>query len=305
MPHLFKISLIITVKNESCTIASLLSSIHSQTLAPDEVIFSDAGSTDDTVRIIESFSPLIKNLHVIKVIGKNRSVGRNTAITKAKHEIIAVTDAGCVLKNDWLAKITHPIIKGEGDAVAGFYLTEDDSLLARCAAPFLAVMPDALDAQSYLPSSRSIAFTKKAWELAGKYPPHANYCEDLLFAKNLEDKCELIIQPKAIVYWQHFHGLVSFARQIRHYAQGDVEANYTPHLLKIATVYARYLVFIFMPLLFMVYFVWPINKHYRYVRHPSAIIYLPLLQIITDLSIMSGSLSGFLVLFRSAKKARK
>ena len=48
----FKISLVIPVFNESKSIASLLQTIESQSRLPDEVIFTDGGSTDNTVKLI-------------------------------------------------------------------------------------------------------------------------------------------------------------------------------------------------------------------------------------------------------------
>ena len=40
---------------------------------------------------------------------------------------------------------------------------------------------DEIDPQKFLPSSRSVAFTKAAWSRAGGYPEWLDYCEDLLF----------------------------------------------------------------------------------------------------------------------------
>ena len=50
------ISLIIPVFNESKTIAELIATINKQSLPPDEIILTDAGSTDNTVALIKQLS---------------------------------------------------------------------------------------------------------------------------------------------------------------------------------------------------------------------------------------------------------
>lgn len=289
-----KVSLVITVKNEENCIEKLLESIANQTLSPDEIIIADAGSTDRTKEQIKHFKTKLPQLKLIDVSNSNRSKGRNAAITKAKNDIIAVTDAGCSLKNDWIEKITNPLARKEGDAVAGFYITSDETMLEKCSAPFLATMPDKLVVDEYLPSSRSVAFTKKSWEKAGKYPEHVDFCEDLVFAKNLKEKADLVVQPTAIVYWNHYRSLGHFFRQIKNYAYGDVEARYTPHTKKIITVFARYMLFLIAPWLLFFYPLWPIKKHYHYIKNPAGLFYLPLFQFLTDIGIMAGSLKAIL-----------
>ncbi len=286
------IAIVITTRNEEKSIHNLLESVVIQTKTPNEVIILDAESTDETRKIIRSYKSKIKGLKLIKSRLVNRSKGRNRAIREAKSNIIAVTDAGCMLKKDWLEKITHPILTKEAQAVAGFYLTSNSTVLEKSSAPFLAVMPDKIDPDEFLPSSRSIAFTKRAWKEAGKYPEDVSYCEDLTFAQNLKTKNNLDVQPRALVYWDHYKGINKFFHQIKNYASGDVEARHIPHLYKIMTVYVRYLLFIILNPLFFLYLLWPIYKHYKYVKHPFAIITLPTFQLLTDFGILLGSITA-------------
>ena len=82
-----RISVCITTFNEKEeTIKELLTALNNQTLKPNEIIMIDAKNYDNC----------------------SRSKGRNIAIKKAKNEIIAITDAGCVPHRDWLEKITKP-----------------------------------------------------------------------------------------------------------------------------------------------------------------------------------------------------
>src|SRR3989344_1640491 len=105
-----KISFVTTVFNEEKTINKLLDSIKKQTVYPDEVIIVDGGSTDNTLSVISNFQFPISNKNV-KIINKegNRSVGRNEAIRNSKGEVIAVSDAGCVLDRSWIKNITNQL----------------------------------------------------------------------------------------------------------------------------------------------------------------------------------------------------
>jgi glycosyltransferase involved in cell wall biosynthesis len=289
-----KVALVITVKDEEQAIVKLLESVVSQKRQPDEVVVTDAGSTDETRKKIKDFIKKIANLTLIDVTGKNRSEGRNIAILKCESKIVAVTDAGCTLKEDWLDKITKPIRNNKAESVAGYYLPDARDKLQESMVPYVAVMPDQLKTDDFLPSSRSIAFTKEAWEMAGKYPEKVEYCEDLTFAKRLKQRTKMVLEPEAIVYWQMQPSIRKFYLQIKRYAMGDVEARYWPHLWKITSIYLRYIVFIVLFPLFWVYLGYSVAKNYKYINHPAAIIFLPILRVVTDAGIIAGSLKGML-----------
>src|SRR6185369_9657932 len=113
-----KVTLIVTVKNEARTLASLFESIESQTRLPDEVVISDGGSIDGSLKLLRNWKPGFP-VHILQKIG-NRSIGRNAAIDAATFPIIAIADAGCVLDKDWLKELLRPFAQG-ADVVAGYY----------------------------------------------------------------------------------------------------------------------------------------------------------------------------------------
>ena len=280
-----KVSLIITTLNEAETIKPLLNSIFEQSLTPSEIIIVDAGSTDGTVEILKQY-PIT---HRVCDRGTNRSVARNLGIKLAKNEIIAVTDAGCIADKHWLERLVKPFKNKAVVSVAGYYRPVTKTVFQKCLAPFVAVMPDKFDPKTYLPSSRSLAFRKgAAW-----YPEELNYCEDLIFAQRLKAAGKMALAKTAIVNWRQADNWRQFFRQIYHYAQGDVRARYRPHLIKIATVFGRYLVFLFFPWLFWLYLLWPIVKLGRYTSTPGWK-YLSLIQVTADIAVMTGVLSGII-----------
>ena len=289
-------SVVITTLNEANSIVALLDSLASQTLKPSEIVVVDAGSTDQTLSLIKSWqaahpAPTIRTL-VAK--GANRSLARNLGIRKAKSTIIAVTDAGCRADRHWLERLVRPIENLKADSVAGFYQPTGETPFQQAVAPFVAVMPNQFNPDTYLPSSRSVAFTKDAWRVAGGYPGHLNYCEDLVFARALKSQTRLAVAPGAIVHWRQVSTLPQFFRQIATYARGDWEADYTPHLLKIISVFLRYTIFIFVKPLFLLYLFWPILKHSRQSRDPQVLIWAPALQLTADAAIIFATITFFL-----------
>ncbi len=291
-----KVSLISTVLNEEKSIQAFLDSINNQSKKPDEIIIVDAGSTDKTISIIKKH----KNMRLILKKGVNRSKGRNVAIKATQHPIIAVSDAGCILDPNWIKAITSPFQKNSKiDAVAGFYQVKADSIFQKCIAPFVAVMPSKYNPQTYLPSSRSIAFKKSAWKQVNHYPENLDYCEDIIFASFLKEKTRLIAKPEAIVYWQMKTTLKAYFDQIKNYVLGDIKARYTPHLKKILTIFLRYILFISLPPAFIIYLFWPIVKHYQHIKKPLALVYLPIIQLTTDFAIIYASLKSVKYLYES------
>ena len=71
-----KVSVISTVKNEGNALRPLLDSLLSQSRSPDEVVFCDGGSTDDTLMVIRDYQQQLPIL-VIVAPGSNISQGRN------------------------------------------------------------------------------------------------------------------------------------------------------------------------------------------------------------------------------------
>lgn len=272
------VSVIVTTLNEAGTIKPLLDSLFEQSLTPGEIIVVDAGSADETMKILKQYQITPRGCDR----GTNRSVARNLGIKMAKNEIIAVIDAGCTADKHWLERLVKPFRDKSVVSVAGYYQPVTKTYFQKCVAPFVAVMPEKFDPKTYLPSSRSLAFRKgAAW-----YPEQLNYCEDLIFAQRLKAAGKMAVVPEALVYWRQAANLRQFFWQIYHYAQGDVRARYRPHLIRIATVFGRYLLFALFPPLFLVYLLWPFIKHRNRLALP--------LQLTADLAVMAGSLSAII-----------
>jgi glycosyltransferase involved in cell wall biosynthesis len=240
-----KISVVMTVLNEEKAIRVVLDSLAVQTRLPDEVVIADGGSGDNTLAIMREYSDARRlPLKVIEVPGANIAVGRNAAIRAARGDVIASTDAGVRCEMDWLEKLIGPLTpnpsppsktgeRGEGVrgpvAVAGFFRSDPQSVFE--AALGATTLPEVRDVnpQMFLPSSRSVAFHKRAWEAVGGYPEWLDYCEDVVFDLRMRKAFgPFVFVPDAVVHFRPRPSLRAFLRQFYRYARGDGKANLFP-----------------------------------------------------------------------------
>jgi glycosyltransferase involved in cell wall biosynthesis len=245
-----KVSVIATVFNERDAIPRLLDSLALQTRQPDEVVICDGGSTDGTAQVIEEYArrhpQRLPHLRVIVAPGANISRGRNLAIAAAAGPLIAATDAGVRLEPTWLAQLTAPWAAAgapRGDtlyaaphsgepplAAAGFFVPDAHGVFQTAMAATVLPLVEEIDPQRFLPSSRSVAFTKDAWARTGGYPEWLDYCEDLLFdfainAQRPDQPTAFAWAPGAVVHFQPRTNLQDFWRQYYRYARGDGKAD--------------------------------------------------------------------------------
>jgi glycosyltransferase involved in cell wall biosynthesis len=237
-----RVSVIVTVLNEARSIETLLRSLAEQTRRPDEVVIVDGGSSDGTWEVLRhAVASRRLPLKILSQPGANISRGRNVAIDIAQGPIIAATDAGVHLSKTWLAELMRPFDEGEDvDVVSGFFLPEAHSPFELALAAVTLPRLDEIDADSFWPSSRSVAFRKEAWEDVGGYPDWLDYCEDLLFDFELRDAGYVLrFAPRAVVYFRPRSDLRAFFRQYYRYARGDGKADFWRyrHLARYATYF--------------------------------------------------------------------
>jgi GT2 family glycosyltransferase len=257
------VSVIATVYNEGESIERLLESLAGQTRPPDEVVIVDGGSKDDTVARLQRWAASGRlPLRVLERSGANISAGRNAAIAAAHGPLIAATDAGVRLGPGWLAALLAPFARanapaagsgsdpgGAGSArsqggpvvVSGFFVPDAHSAFeVALAATTLPALRD-VNPGRFLPSSRSVAFRKSAWEAVGGYPEWLDYCEDLIFDLRLKEQgFTFAFAPEAVVAVRPRASLGAFYRQYYRYARGDGKADLWRR--RHAIRYATYLV---------------------------------------------------------------
>jgi glycosyltransferase involved in cell wall biosynthesis len=244
------VSVIVTVYNEAHTIPRLLDGLAAQHRRPDEVVICDGGSNDETVAVIHDYvrrhAACLPNVRVLVEPGANISRGRNLAIAAAQGPLIAATDAGVRLSPQWLAELVAPWEQNETPplAVAGVFLPDAEDVFTTAMAATVLPLVAEIDPHKFLPSSRSVAFTKSAWVQAGGYPEWLDYCEDLLFdfalnAQRPDQPTAFAWAPNAIVYFRPRQTLAAFWAQYYRYARGDGKADLwrKRHAIRYATYF--------------------------------------------------------------------
>jgi len=310
-----KVSVIATILNEVQALERLLTSLEGQSRPPDEVVIADGGSTDGSLDLLQAWAAAGRlGLRVLRRPGANISAGRNAAIAAASGDVIAVTDAGVRLEPGWLealvALFEEQAAGGQFVAVvAGWFVADPQTLFE--AAMGATVLPHVREirTETFLPSSRSVAFRRAAWEAAGGYPEWLDYCEDLIFDLRLRDLYgPFPFQPGARVRFRPRGSLRAFFRQYYQYARGDGRADLwrRRHL-------ARYLTYLVAgpALLILALFhspwwwlalaaglavytatpyrrLWPLLAGYGFLERLAAVLLVPVIRITGDVAKILG-----------------
>jgi glycosyltransferase involved in cell wall biosynthesis len=223
-----RVSVIATVKDEGAALRPLLDSLLAQTRPADEVVICDGGSTDGTISVLKEYRDRLP-LGIVSAPGSNISQGRNRAIAVAEGPIIASTDGGVVLAPGWLAELARPIEEEGAAVVSGWFEPQPTTDFEE--AMGATVLPDLsdIDPMKFLPSSRSVAFLKAAWQTVGGYPEWLDYCEDIVFDLALRERFgPFPLATSAVAYYRPRSTLRAFSRQYYQYARGDGKANLWP-----------------------------------------------------------------------------
>lgn len=210
------------VWNEEDGIINFLKSIQAQSLKPDEVVLTDGGSTDNTVKLIEDFAKIADfDIIVIKEKRIPIATGRNLAIKKARNEIIVMADAGTLLHKDTCLNLVSCFKKyGNPELVGGIWLPIEPSEYAK------AFVPDweAIDWNRWLTSTRSMAIRKTLVKKAGYFPEHIFYGDDTLFGvKYRRISNKWVFNKKAITYWDAPSTHAQYEKTSKNYGRGDGE----------------------------------------------------------------------------------
>lgn len=249
-------SLVSTVFNEAARLGEWIEGIESQTVQPNEVIITDAGSTDGTLDALYAWQERSSlPIHILVSDKCNVAEGRNLAIAKSQYDWILSTDFGCTYHEDWIKSLAEHFDNPEIDVVAGAFgasTYQEVSAAARADLILQNGYPVQMD-DNFTASSRSIAYRKTVWEQLGGYEEWLTLAaDDTIFWRRLQQeglRYQLVELP--YVQWGRHKTYSQFAKEAFRYGLGDGESginfrNFMSHIIETST---RYLFFVNLLLL--------------------------------------------------------
>ncbi|OGM33241.1 hypothetical protein A2803_00115 [Candidatus Woesebacteria bacterium RIFCSPHIGHO2_01_FULL_44_21] len=320
-----KVTVVATVLNNEDTIRELVDSILHQSRKPDEIIVVDGGSKDNTLAVLEDYEAKHEDFRALSE-KLNKAQGRNFGIEEARFPIIAQIDGSCVAHKHWLKRLVRPLKDQEVGVSAGFYRIVAKTAVARAVSPFIGVTSKMLDPRSYMPTGRSMAIRKKIWKDLHGYSEDLQWSgEDNLFNYKLLQKGIRIERvPEALVYWHAPKTFGESARKIFSYTAGISQTGTWRHPCEslatvntnIPAVYLKWalgmlcfglsfysLFFLYITTLgFTVYVFGSLWGKREEVTDQMALMLVPVVQIITDLSVIAGFASGFVTPLRRHRR---
>jgi glycosyltransferase involved in cell wall biosynthesis len=223
------VSVIIPSYNSEATIEATLRSVLAQDFEEDyEVIVSDS-STDETPALIRREFPSVHLLHRQRRM--QSGTARNLGIGAAQGQILAFTDADCIVPPCWLRRLVghhrrHPDYAAVGGSIAN---GNPDSLVSWTGylAEFNIHLPEESDPHpsNHIPTS-NISYKRWVFERYGGFPGDEVIKHvDLLFNRTLRVNGERLLCDPAIPV-AHFHRteLDAYLRHQRDIGRGTVQA---------------------------------------------------------------------------------
>jgi len=224
-------TLVSTVYNEAKRLELTISDLENQSLQPSEIIITDAGSNDGTLKILSDWKNSSKiPIHIIVEPKCNVAEGRNLAIKASKYGIIASTDFGCRFDKDWLKSIIAPFKDNHVMVVGGsFTVKEEEQLTLPAKAAYIINNGYKINvfANNFIPSSRSIAYKKEVFNKVGGYCEWLTLAaDDFVFGREIiANKYSINLVDKPLVFWGRHNELILFEKEAFRYGLGDGEAK--------------------------------------------------------------------------------
>lgn len=231
------VSVVTTVLDEVDGIAALLGHLTAQARSTDEIVVVDGGSTDGTRELVVETARRDPRIRLVDAPGANIPRGRNVGIEAAGNDVICCTDAGCTPVPGWLDALRVPFDGPRPpDLATGIYRVASSTPVEHAlalagypypadahGAPTLVALWSRLFGRSWdptMPTGRSVAFTREAWDRVGGFPEHLDTGEDVVFGRRIAATGRAVLVPDAEVTWAQRPSLRATARMYRRYGVG-------------------------------------------------------------------------------------
>ena len=223
------VTVIVPVRNGEQTIQPLLESL--QKLDYDrnkvDVIVVDGNSTDKTREIVKKYP--------VKLVIENRkglNLARNIGIKCSNGEIVAFTDADCIVHPNWITKIVENFkdpkvgcVGGSAKALNGDFLSQyaDNSIVRLM--PFFTKREELEKVKPFFrhPAGCNMAFRRKIAEEVGYFDENIQYgFDEVEFADRIcRAGYKMVLDPEVLVWHKHRSTFGEFLKQNFQYGKGS------------------------------------------------------------------------------------
>ncbi|QDC51235.1 glycosyltransferase family 2 protein [Candidatus Methylopumilus universalis] len=199
----FPVTLVIPILNEAYSLPYLLQSIKEQSHRPDQIIFSDAGSTDGGPSLIRDWWHREGwkggECLVLSCPGAMPGAGRNAGVDSARNEWIAFIDGGITPTHDWLERLCKHALEKKVPVVFGVCEFSADTRISK------AVCALSYGCGSVHPVIPASLFARQVFVEIGGFPSYLRAGEDLVWMAALYKRygdCEVCVTAR--VKYTHF-----------------------------------------------------------------------------------------------------
>lgn len=182
-------SIIIPTLNEEKFIPKLLKCLKNQSFKNFELIICDGASSDQTIKIINSFSRFFPRLTILENLKRNVSYQRNTGAEKASGEFLVFFDADVAVGGDFLKKVYQHIIKEESLLLTTWLEADSDDIFAETMILItnIAISLTKFTKKPFLPGF-DIIVERNTFFTIGKFDERIRHAEDFYFAQRAKKK---------------------------------------------------------------------------------------------------------------------
>jgi len=187
-----------------------------------EILVVDNGSVDRTAEIVKSFP-----VRYLREERRGASYARNRGIEESKGEILAFTDADCLVTSGWLRELVQGFeddgIGGvEGETLAYLPASPAEQYMARWSSFNYQVR---LTSRSYpFVVTANVAFRREVFHQIGlfdtQFPAAGGEDVDFTWRFSQETDLKLRHTPKAVVFHRHRSTIRGFFSQFMRYGRG-------------------------------------------------------------------------------------
>jgi len=318
------VSVIIPTLNEGLSIAGTLDSILMQSHLPDEIVVADAGSTDNTVVIVETYG---EKAIPVKLVGNpdmTPGAGRNAAAKASSCEYIACMDAGNIADKFWLENLLFPLQRAPDiDVVYGRFLPRPRNSFEECVVAinfsYLSnyfnnddlELDGGLEEHGIPYTGSSTLIKLETFNKVGGFPEWLRTGEDKLFGKKVEhDGYKVVYSAKPVVYHHIRASISALYNQAFTYGRGNGRTRQTSggffHIFyKYVVALVMMLMLPFYPVVALPLFMWIGLYSYRrgirqyeyfFNKKPGLSDVVQILQALfsRDLGLIAGHIRGFM-----------